>query len=537
MFAIKKKKILGGVAAIFTVLLLAVPRFSQAAFWDALSPVNLVVFVFKLVAFIVNYILGLLLTLAGYFIQWMLSLNLEVLGPSNTLLYVGWSIVRDVANLGFVFVIIVIAFATILRFKEYGYKQLLVRLIMAAILVNFSLAIAGVFIDFSHVVTNFFLKRINPDGGVISLHIVDAFGPQRLVLQDDDPIPPDPAEESSVFTQIGASAFMSIGSLVFGIIFTALAVIVMLVFAFMLLARYLHLTFLLLISPIVWLFYVVPQLSGQFTRWWSEFMRWVFFAPAASFFLYLALISADQMARQPAKLEATGFFAASILQSLMIQGIQMIILSGIMLGGLIVADKMSITGARGAMKRLQGAGAGAKKALQGVVKNRARMAAQRAAQSAPGKAMADGADKTGDVLQKIGGLRFRNTTWANKNKTMKALGWAADVVTAPVRQPVQGLLRATGTATRSGAGAAQKLAAAPTITKNPKSVMGGVLKGAANGSGLLGRKVVAKEWACSSCGYVLKSAKQPTGKCPTCTGNPSPSAVVNKITWDEVSTP
>jgi len=77
---------------------------------------------------------GLLLSLAGLIGGF--AIHLQELIVSNGFVQQGWGIVRDVANLGFVLVIIVIALATILRRQEYGFKKLLPKLIAAAILVN-----------------------------------------------------------------------------------------------------------------------------------------------------------------------------------------------------------------------------------------------------------------------------------------------------------------------------------------------------------------------------------------------------------------
>ena len=50
----------------------------------------------------------------------------------------GWTIVRDVCNMFFVVIMLVIAFATVLRIENYSYKKLLPKLVIMAILINFS---------------------------------------------------------------------------------------------------------------------------------------------------------------------------------------------------------------------------------------------------------------------------------------------------------------------------------------------------------------------------------------------------------------
>jgi len=87
---------------------------------------------------------------------------------------IGFGISLQIANVVFVIAIIAIAFATILRWKEYEAKKLLSKLILATLLVNFSLLIAGVMLDASNVFTLYFISqdKVNAEG------IGEAFSPQ-----------------------------------------------------------------------------------------------------------------------------------------------------------------------------------------------------------------------------------------------------------------------------------------------------------------------------------------------------------------------
>ena len=51
---------------------------------------------------------------------------------------IGWLMVRDVANMFFVVALLVIAFGTILGLEQYEWKKTLLKLILAAIFINFS---------------------------------------------------------------------------------------------------------------------------------------------------------------------------------------------------------------------------------------------------------------------------------------------------------------------------------------------------------------------------------------------------------------
>jgi len=353
-----------------------------------------VIGVFKFVVFIVNFIGAALFTVAAWLLNLMIDLNLTVLDGSNTLVHLGWQLVRDMANLGFVLVIIIIAFATILRFEQYGVTKLLPKLIAAAIIVNFSFAIASVFINFTNVLTTFFAERaISSDTrGVIDLSsgLAEAFGPQRFFLEGSEE-----AEGIDEATEFTSAALTSITSLIFIFIFTLIGAFVIGAMAIMFFLRYLYLTFLVIISPIIWLFWVIPALKGQFGKWWNNFLKWSFFAPASMFFVYLALISISGLSDKIFEYKDTGSgipsFFSGVLQNVMIQGTQMIVLSGILIGGLIISEKMSITGASGAMKIAGTVG----KAGQAWVGRQALRAGSAPFRTAPGQA-------TVKALQKFG---------------------------------------------------------------------------------------------------------------------------------------
>lgn len=295
----------------------------------------------NLFAYVVGFVGGLILSLFGWIVNVMMDMNIQVFNlEQNTLVKVGWGIMRDFANLGFVLIIVVIAFGIMFRVEKYGSQKLLVRLIAAAIIVNFSLAIAGAFIQFSNVLTTFFLDRIPSPAGLGSA-LMGAFNPQRF----NDP--QNFSSQAEAVSTFGAELFALIAQTVFPPIFIFISVVTVGTFAIMLFIRYLHLTFLGVVAPIVWLFWVVPNLSHYFTDWWKDFIKWTFFAPAATFFIYLAFAALDAVGNEPALVAnspGSNFFSAGLI-TIMSQGIQMFVIGGIMLGGLIVAQKFGIESA------------------------------------------------------------------------------------------------------------------------------------------------------------------------------------------------
>lgn len=348
---------------------LIAPRFAHAGLLTD-SAVYVGVTLFQVVAYIMNSFVGFFLMLAGMLVNLTMQINLTVMdiGLPNapTLVRVGWGISRDIANLGFVLAMVVIAFATIVQYEAYGARKLLIKLITAAILVNFSMTIAGVFVDFSTVLTSFFLSKIDRSSDPITrinnftTKLVNAFGPQKYILGDTtDPLPPDPDTTPSAAQAIGTATLLSISGLIFSLAFTLITTIVLLTFALLMLVRYVWLTLLLVTAPLAWLFTVIPELESNNKLWWSNFTKWTFFAPGMTFFVYLALAGVDALQRS--NVNPAQFFNDDVLANIMREGTKGIVLCGIMIGGLLMAQKTGSSVGVAGMGAAKGLWGGAKR--------------------------------------------------------------------------------------------------------------------------------------------------------------------------------
>ncbi len=338
------------------------------------------------ILYIISYIAAIIFKFGGYLIDAVISLNTQILGSS--MVTTGWTITRDFANLGFVLAIIYIAFATMLRVSSFELKKFLLRLVIMALLINFSLTIAGVFIKASDKVSAFFIEKISGEGsladfaqvlagptikeiaagektekeeesGIISAVKTGArvglgvttFGMSEIVGEALDAYKLLSAKNTDGNLDLGESALVMVGKVFFLTAFTVMSAIIFFAIGVMVLVRWLWLVVLLILAPFAWLAFAVPQLTKYFELWWDKFWKWTLYLPVVLFFLYLAMTATlSPNINSP----TTPFFSTANLPGYQTTPIgndfgsygKIIIAIGLMVAGLIVGEKMSIAGAK-----------------------------------------------------------------------------------------------------------------------------------------------------------------------------------------------
>jgi len=280
----------------------------------------------------------------AHFIAFAININNQLFSPNNAFIQDGWRVSRDVANLGFVLIIIIIAFATILRIESYGIKKTLAKLIIVALLVNFSMMICAAIFDIANIFMKTFIDRLGDADGVAN-KLAEVFGVSNVANPTDQTgIETGAQEIGQKFAQIDAGS--SLANLttgpIFIVIFFVIIIITLAVLFIMLLIRYVWLGLLIILSPLAWLCSILPATANWWKTWWNHFLRWIIFAPAMTFFLYLALSSSGSIASLAGNAGSSSFGATfgSTIGNLFI-------MTGLLLGGLIVSNSLSLAGASG----------------------------------------------------------------------------------------------------------------------------------------------------------------------------------------------
>jgi len=295
---------------------------------------------------------------------------------------IGWQITRGLCNMFFALILLVMAFSTILQIERFGMKQILKRLVIAALLINFSLLFAGILIDFSQVLTDYFIKEAQGTKGISAqitngLNISRAYdanpsdktvpidfcsdqcNPNEVcqAFPDTDeygcaPAPNPNTNPAAALKQGDQGAIQVVIGAIFSIILLLVASFVILAAAIFMIFRIIMLWFLLIFAPLAWLS-MITGTGGLWGKWWGLFFKWTFFAPVYAFFIYLAVVAASTGSIGKAFGSPPANIDPGILNSLAGGNIMMlfqyIIIVMILLGGLIAAQQMGIAGASTAM--------------------------------------------------------------------------------------------------------------------------------------------------------------------------------------------
>ncbi len=272
----------------FAVLMMAVPAPAEACgISDPLSCVAMIfVKIFQLLTALMGWILVLeveaVIRVAQFF---------NFVSPGPTAVQLGWVVTRDLANMFFIVMLLIIAFGTILGSSTYHYSKNLQRLLIMAVVINFSKTICGLFIDMGQVVM---LTFVNAFKETAAGNFMNAYQINKLLALGQ--------------SGTGSYDFGMVVAMMFAFILAAIAVCVTLVLLVMLLFRVVMLWILIILSPLAFLASAIPSASGYYADWWKEFRKYIISGPIIAFFMWLALASVQQVG--PGGFASQGFPAS-----------------------------------------------------------------------------------------------------------------------------------------------------------------------------------------------------------------------------------
>ncbi len=240
-----------------------------------------------LIANVISGLLGLVQELIYFiffyfvapFIQALLSIH-PYTDAFVAIIYPGWEVVRNLCNILFIIAIIIIGLATVFRVESYQYKHLLVQLIIAALLINFSLVIAQAILGLADTVQAQFLPA--------NVTVIRSLAGNLMVnnWRESFLASGNPFKDQGAFAGVVQPLFFVALSLGSFCVFVAIAIFLMI--------RIVALWMLLLVSPIAYACGVLPSTAQYRGQWWQNFIKYAFFTPFMAFFLNMTAIMANQ---------------------------------------------------------------------------------------------------------------------------------------------------------------------------------------------------------------------------------------------------
>lgn len=242
---------------------------------------------------IINRIIGFILGLISEFIYlvfyWLVAPLIQAMLSIHTytdqfaaVIYPGWEVVRNLCNIIFIVAIIAIGLGTLFRVDAYQYKELLVQLIIAALLINFSLVIGQAVLGLADTVQSQFLPN--------NVEVIRALARDLMVSYRDVLYKTDFGSQGNFAGTIQPLFLLALSLGSFGV-FCAIA-------AFLVI-RIVALWILLMLSPIAYAAGVLPTTSHYRSEWWGMFIKYAFFTPIMAFFLNLTAVIANMQKENP----------------------------------------------------------------------------------------------------------------------------------------------------------------------------------------------------------------------------------------------
>ncbi|MDG1949448.1 MAG: hypothetical protein P8J32_01335, partial [bacterium] len=197
---------------------------------------------------------------------------------NNPVVSAGWAIVRDTVNMFFVIVLIIIAVGTIFGQERFKWQQQVPRLLIMAVVINFSKMLCGIMIDFGQVIMLTFANALRE---IAAGNFIQLLGLNQLYA----------ASDSSSISQGSLSGFDFFAGGVMAVLLTVWVLGTMIILAAILIYRIVMLWVLVVIAPLAWFMKGAKGIidSNAYAEWWTEFKCLVGVGPVLVFFLWLTL--------------------------------------------------------------------------------------------------------------------------------------------------------------------------------------------------------------------------------------------------------
>ncbi|MBI4363346.1 MAG: hypothetical protein HY545_00675 [Candidatus Doudnabacteria bacterium] len=244
----------------------------KAAKTAALGVANTLAAILSVIVSAITAAILAFVSIAGGFLSAVIDYQSSIYPPDAV--DIGWRIVRDLMNMVFILALIVMSIATILRMEKFNYKHLLVKLIIMAILINFSQVIANSLILFANTLINIVKGKDGWLTGYESnfVSIINFYSYEGVGLKE-------------YFLETGGLKDLTLS--LTGLILALMMIASYLAIAGLLLIRLVGLWVLVIFSPIAYALNILPWTEKYAMKWWDTFIKYLIWGPVSVFMLWI----------------------------------------------------------------------------------------------------------------------------------------------------------------------------------------------------------------------------------------------------------
>jgi hypothetical protein len=253
---------------------------------------------------LILYVLGLITFIAsGSLLNWVLKLpltNPEIISLSNDFVTKGWAFTAGLVNMGIILILLMIAFGYILKIETFAAKQTFVKLVIIALLINFSLVFVKALFDISNILylyilhlagSNFLVESFNAFTKGLWYMII-TIGGNILAVTAPLMIPPTaPWTQLRILITWLTGAYLFIPTWIYQLAIAFMFSFLFLLLFFLFSARIAIIWILAVLSPWAFVCYVLPQTRKYWNQWLKWLLDWMFFGIVILLLLVLGLKS------------------------------------------------------------------------------------------------------------------------------------------------------------------------------------------------------------------------------------------------------
>lgn len=315
------------------------------------------------------------------------------ISASDPFLKTGWPIVRDIANIFFIFILLWIALATIFDVEQFSAKKLLPRFIISALLINFSLPMGLFVVKTANNLGAIYYNQIDVYGSVRRLA---APGEQTIANVKSPPIDTSELDKAKALEKIEADAYTKFNAaqgtalkpenctpgsrqgscsqiaaainiegqkaglvitnatpvhallakqFILKMLISPVIIFVLLAVAIMLVIRYVALLFILVLGPFAFLFMILPSTEKYWHEWWEKLISWSLFLPIFAICFFISIETLNGLSKQ-IKFVTVGGVSKVVDQTSFFHYMLSV---AFMIGSLLIAQKLGLAGASTAL--------------------------------------------------------------------------------------------------------------------------------------------------------------------------------------------